>query len=676
MTDPSKPQRTPADAEGSLERLRVLEATVVELKREMATLRLELDASRATRTSGALELPRSAPRLSAPALASVAKQLDARALESLIGRYGMPIIGGVLVLAATGTFIGWAIARGWLTPPVRVVIGLITAGGLALLGARLRRRERSFGSSLLGLALAITHVCAWGSGPALNLVPDAVAFAGVALASFALAAFAQREADQPLWCVGFSGAAIAPFVTSNGGVSAMLLALYGALVLLSATWALRGRSWSVAERVLQSGTSIFVVALALMPERQGAPLFAVALPMVVAVGGALPSATRGRLRSRLRALGLMTALAALRAGLETQPVVSRLSLAAFLAAAGVVWLALVDSSAGAPATTRSSDQPRDTDSFFEWLDGCWIPLLIAASTIVGLDDGRWSATWILAGSAIVFLAFVVRRRAGFLRDAGAFATGLAVIAATIVAVFDATRTLTAAMAGVGFLLLALHRWRPSKSWIVLAMLCLLGASVASMAQLTDRVPYVYPPFGTNETAVALAVALAWGFAAVWARQLIAAVPPSPREDSHRGSDFRERQERRFVNTTRTLAVGLTFLWVNVEIAYAVSPTTALLLLITFYAATAVASVWLGRRIESAQLRRVGLALALLAALVAFRGARGIDAVAVRIAGYLVTAVFLLGIAYWYRRPGPLPEGPEDNVQLSDEPVGASFSSTV
>lgn len=718
MSDSSKPPRAPgtsSDAEGSLERLRVLEATVVELKLDVAMLRRELDAARAASTPTTSDAVSGAPRAMPPLHASrtsdetlraalraemagqsrastsmftehrhsrisgfVTTQLDASALESFIGRYGMPIIGGVAVLAATGTFIGWAIAKGWLTPPVRVLIGLILAGSLAMLGLRMRRRERSFGSSLLGLALAITHVCAWGSGPALHLVPDAIAFAGVALASIALAAFAHREADQPLWCVGFSGAAIAPFVSSYGNVRPMLLALYGAVVLLSACWALRGRSWSVAERVLQSGTSLFVVALATMPERHAGPLFAVGLPIVVAVGGAMPSAARTRLRSRLRALGLITALAALRAGAESQPVLPRLWLAVFLGAAGVVWLALVDQSANAPATLRSSEQPRDTDSFFEWLDACWIPLLITTSTIVGLDDGRWGTTWMLVGSAVVLLAFVARRRApgGFLRDAGAFAVGVTVIAAMIVAESDSTRTLTAAAAGIALGLLVLHRWRPSRSWLALAALSLLGASAASMAQLTDRVPYVYAPFGTNESAVALAVAIVWGVAALWAAQLIAAVPSSPREDSYRNVDFRERQMRRFVNTTRALAIGWTFLWVNVELAHAVRHTTALLLLITYYAVTAVASVWLGRWRDSAHLRRVGLALALLAALVAFRGARGIDAVAVRITGYLVTAVFLLGIAFWYRRPGPLPEGPSDDTRMPDEPpVGASMSTT-
>ena len=668
----------------------MLEATVVELKREVAMLRLDLDASRTSSMpitpASALGGPRSTPgsvvtqpthdeprsRISG----MVAKQLDPSALESLVGRYGMPIIGGVAVLAATGTFIGWAIARGWLTPPVRVVIGLVLAASLALLGLRLRPRERSFGSSLLGLALAITHTCAWGSGPALHLVPDAAAFAGVALASIALAAFAHREADQPLWCVGFSGAAIAPFVTSNGGVSATLVALYGAVVLLSASWALRGRSWSVAERVLQSGMSIFVVALAMMPERHGGPLLAVALPIVVAIGGALPSATRARVRSRLRALGLIAALAAIRAGLETQPPLSRLSLALFLGAAGVLWLALVDQIADAPSTLRSADHPRDTDSFFDWIDACWIPLVIAASMIVGLDDGRWSTTWMLVGSAVAFLAFVTRRRAGFLRDGSAFAAGLTAIAATGLAAYDATRTLTTAIAGLGFVLLVLHRWRPSRSWLALAALCLLGASAASMAQLTDRVAFVYPPFGTNETAVAFVVAVAWCIAAVWATQLIRVLPPSPHEDAHRVGDSMERQARRFVNAARTLAAGWVFLWVNVEIAHAMSSTTALLLLITYYAVTAVVSVWLGRKLDMAQLRRVGLALALLAALVAFRGARGLDAVAVRIAGYLVTAVFLMGIAYWYRRPGPLPEGPSDAARISDKAMAASISTTV
>src|SRR5438270_14071260 len=89
-------------------------------------------------------------------------------LETLIGRYGMLALATLLALAAVGTFVGWAIAHGWLGPAARVVLGLIAAAALAVWGLRLRKRERSFGDSILGLSLAATHVCAWAAGPSLH----------------------------------------------------------------------------------------------------------------------------------------------------------------------------------------------------------------------------------------------------------------------------------------------------------------------------------------------------------------------------------------------------------------------------------------------------------------------------------------------------------------------------
>jgi hypothetical protein len=42
-------------------------------------------------------------------------------------------------------------------------------------------------------------------------------------------------------------------------------------------------------------------------------------------------------------------------------------------------------------------------------------------------------------------------------------------------------------------------------------------------------------------------------------------------------------------------------------------------------------------------------LGLVAAATAIRGARSLEDVWAEIAAYLVTSVFLLGIAYWYRK---------------------------
>jgi hypothetical protein len=62
-------------------------------------------------------------------------------------------------------------------------------------------------------------------------------------------------------------------------------------------------------------------------------------------------------------------------------------------------------------------------------------------------------------------------------------------------------------------------------------------------------------------------------------------------------------------------------------------------------------VAVGRARRAARVRQVGLVLALGAASTAFYGASSYFDFGARILAYLVTSAFLLGIAYWYRRPG-------------------------
>jgi hypothetical protein len=97
-----------------------------------------------------------------------------------------------------------------------------------------------------------------------------------------------------------------------------------------------------------------------------------------------------------------------------------------------------------------------------------------------------------------------------------------------------------------------------------------------------------------------------------------------------------------------------FVWILTELAMAFDPSTSTLLLVVYFASTAVGCVGVGRARSTARLRQIGLALAFAAAGMAFLGAKTYFDVAARIAAYLVTSAFLLGIAYWYRRPGSAP----------------------
>src|SRR5436305_13128677 len=133
----------------------------------------------------------------------------------------------LLALAAIGTFVSWAVARGLLGPTMRIVLGLVAAAAIAAAGLKLRPRSRSFSDSLLALALAAVPVCAWAAGPSLGLVQAPIARGGSAVVSIALGAFALVQADEPLWCVGFGGACVATIVARSGEGPAPMLAAYG-----------------------------------------------------------------------------------------------------------------------------------------------------------------------------------------------------------------------------------------------------------------------------------------------------------------------------------------------------------------------------------------------------------------------------------------------------------------
>lgn len=659
MTEPTlTPDVASLDA-----RLTAIEASVARLAVEMATLRAELHgaprrlatpspaparpAERATPDERLLrELqrererePRSDGRPSDPPRydrrSTMARRLEGQSFESLVGRYGMLVLATVTALAAVGSFLGWAIAHGLFGPVPRVVLGTLAAIGVMTGGYRLRRRERAFGSTLMALGLAMLHVSAWAAGPSLHLVPSIVAFAAVGVVSWGLAVFAQGEGDEPLWCAGFGGAAIAPFVTSNGGGHASLLAAYGAVVLVAGGYALASRPWRVAGRILLLAAALFTGVLMTMPERELGPVFALALPLVVCVAGVFPFADRELLRGRLRWLALFALAAAARMAFSIGLPISHVAMAATIAGAGVVWLALCDRARHAPSA----------ESIGVWIEGFWLPLGFATLVPVALDADWPGIAISLGGAALVTFLAQMRRARGAERDALVGTSVACALAALVAATHDDLPIMAIVVAGASLAFVAASiRWA-SWSWIVGAGAALVGASVGTLAMLTDRVPYAYAPFGTAETLAAAGVLAAW-FAANWI------LPRSC--DALDGSDVGSATEHVLVARARAAPWAFGFLWIHQEIAWAVSPTVATLLRVSYYALTSVVCVGIGRWRDQAALRHVGLGLALVAGATALYGAHGLSAIAARVASYLVVSIFLLAIAYWYRRRDDAP----------------------
>ncbi len=234
-------------------------------------------------------------------------------LEALIGRYGTLALAAFTILMGVGVFIGWAIKNGVIGPELRVALGALLAAVIAVVGMRLRRGDSPrFGSVLLALALAILHVVCWGAGPLLQLVPSVLALGVASSASAALAFLALREEDQALFNVGFGGALLAPFVTSSETGDAVILLLYGAVVLGAGMRAVRDRTWGKTPFVLGLGIMAYTAAASGQLSqsdawaRAGAPgIFALAMAWLSLI------LVPGRARERLAVTALLSVIGAL-----------------------------------------------------------------------------------------------------------------------------------------------------------------------------------------------------------------------------------------------------------------------------------------------------------------------------------------------------------------------------
>jgi hypothetical protein len=196
--------------------------------------------------------------------------------------------------------------------------------------------------------------------------------------------------------------------------------------------------------------------------------------------------------------------------------------------------------------------------------------------------------------------------------------------------------------------LGAHHLRPSLSWVLAIVGLLASAGVITIAGLVDRPMYAALPFSTEPSLAALFVTATLAVIARFWRWLFDATCAAMGEQPRRRYADRVRA---LVRATASAPWTWAFFWVLIELSMAYSASTSTLLLVTYFAATAVLSVAAGRMRGSARLRQLGLFLAVVAAATAVYGATTYFDVGARILAYLVTSAFLLGIAYWYRRPG-------------------------
>lgn len=167
--------------------------------------------------------------------------------EDLFGRK-LPIwAGGITLLVAAVLLVKYSIDAGLLSPPVRIVLGLLFGGGL-IAGAELARRraelvqDARISQSLAGAGLGSLYAATLAAANLYGLIGPGTAFAALA-AITALAMGLALRFGAPSAVLGLVGGLATPAVIQAGEPNVPLLAGYIAVVVGGLTLLSRSQRW-------------------------------------------------------------------------------------------------------------------------------------------------------------------------------------------------------------------------------------------------------------------------------------------------------------------------------------------------------------------------------------------------------------------------------------------------
>ncbi|WP_374655847.1 DUF2339 domain-containing protein [Dongia sp.] len=148
------------------------------------------------------------------------------------GRLGGRIYGwlGGVALAFAGIFlVKYSIEQGWLSPAVRVSLGILF--GFVLLGVAqwMRTQSNNLGQALTAASVAVLYASLFSATALYDLIPASLAFVTLAALTFAAIALALREGPF-VAMIGFAGGFLTPLFVSTG--ESNLPVLFGFLYLL------------------------------------------------------------------------------------------------------------------------------------------------------------------------------------------------------------------------------------------------------------------------------------------------------------------------------------------------------------------------------------------------------------------------------------------------------------
>lgn len=642
------------------------------LARESAELRAEVDAlkgalaARSVGTTGATQAavvtpvaPRRGPaqqwadRSSEPApgagavrppVAPVARQPAHLDFEKLLGRYGAWAAAALMILLGVGTLLEWAIRNGLFGPGARVASSSAVAVALAVGGYVLRGRaaargeSRGFGNACLGLALGVLDVVAWQIGPHWRMVPPSLALVLADLGATAVVSLGVHEEDELLAAVGAAGLYLAPFVTSSGAGSPLILASYVVLVSLVLFRFVAQETWRVTRAVIRWGSLFCVLALIAMSE---AVLGAVAASVLAVAMLSIdtPVVVRLRLVTAYMVAAIVATFAASpgartawNAALPLDRHSTWLASVALLVAMTLVsWFTLRATSVDDFAS-MTGDRPEVTMRHRSPLSMTLMLLLPVAVVLAAAaalpGDTTLDLVWLNLAAGLVALAVALWSDAPLASNY--YTTGFVLLWAAALSYSSRGAQVSEAML-LGIALVAL--------WVASVR---RDVGVARIAAFVSAAYVALVSAVQMYAAESRAVPHAWLDVALMAGACVVLVVMARQHVDG---------ERNEVRVVRMLAPWIAGLLLARHLVVLASGSYTAVALTAFYAVTGVALIVMGRQRGSVGMRRGGLALSLYAPCRAIVTAADVENTGARVAAYFVAGAFMLLVAFLYRSRG-------------------------
>jgi uncharacterized membrane protein len=150
------------------------------------------------------------------------------------GEWWFNKIGIGLLLFGAAFLFKFSVDQNWITPPVRVGIGLAIGALLMLLGLRVYGERRAFSQVLLGGGIGVFYITGYAAFQLYALVPYAVAFAFMVSVTLLAFLLSLRQEGISLSLIGTAGGLGTPFILYDGAGSVGGLVLFTSLILSGA----------------------------------------------------------------------------------------------------------------------------------------------------------------------------------------------------------------------------------------------------------------------------------------------------------------------------------------------------------------------------------------------------------------------------------------------------------